>query len=126
MLTLDVHSLFAGLMILCIDDSSCIVTWSSMGSIMLRTTPSSSINFHIQNPILPASRAIIYSASTVESVVLSRLKLFQHIAPPLSMYMYPMILCDPFSRAPHRLLVAMGCGRMTQRSLLSVHLFNVG
>jgi hypothetical protein len=34
-------------------------------------------------------------------------------------------LCDPFSRAPHRLLVAMGCGRRTQRSLLNVHFLGV-
>jgi hypothetical protein len=34
-------------------------------------------------------------------------------------------LCDPFSRAPHRLW-AMGCGRRTRRSLPSVHLFNAG
>jgi hypothetical protein len=30
-------------------------------------------------------------------------------------------LCDPFSRAPHRRWLAMGCGRRTQRSLLNVH-----
>jgi hypothetical protein len=34
-----------------------------------------------------------------------------------------MLVCDPFSRAPHRLW-AMGCGRRTRRSLPSVHLFN--
>jgi hypothetical protein len=34
-------------------------------------------------------------------------------------------VCDPFSRAPHRLW-AMGCGRRTRRSLPSVHLFNAG
>jgi hypothetical protein len=33
-------------------------------------------------------------------------------------------LCNPFSRAPP--LVAMGCGRRTRRSLLSVYLFNAG
>jgi hypothetical protein len=30
-------------------------------------------------------------------------------------------LCDPFSRTPHRRLVAMGCRRRGRRSLLSVH-----
>jgi hypothetical protein len=42
-------------------------------------------------------------------------------APPK---MSPGALCDPFSRAPHRLW-AMRCGRRTRRSLPSVHLFNV-
>jgi hypothetical protein len=39
-----------------------------------------------------------------------------------------IIVCDPFSRAPHRLpvVLAMGCGRRTRRSLLSVNLFNAG
>jgi hypothetical protein len=35
-------------------------------------------------------------------------------------------VCDPFSRAPHRRLVAMGCGRRTRRSLPSMHLFSAG
>jgi Domain of unknown function (DUF4413) len=34
-------------------------------------------------------------------------------------------VCDPFSRAPHRLW-AMGCERRTRRSLPSVHLFSAG
>jgi hypothetical protein len=41
---------------------------------------------------------------------------------------FSAVLCDPFSRAPHRLpmVLAMRCGRRTRRSLLSVHLFNAG
>jgi hypothetical protein len=35
------------------------------------------------------------------------------------------MVCDPFLRTPHR-CEAMGCGRRTQRSLLSVHLFSAG
>jgi hypothetical protein len=71
---LDVHSPFAGPMILYICDSSRVVTielhgvYNAMNNIKLID--------ELPTPILLASQAAIYSASTVESAVLSRLELF--------------------------------------------------
>ena len=51
------------------------------------TTSSSVMNFLIQTASLVASEAAIYSASVVESAVVSYLELFQLTAPPFKVNM---------------------------------------
>ena len=56
---------------------------------MLGTTPSSEMSFFIQTASLAASAAAMYSASVVESAIVSYLELLQLIAPPFNVNMNP-------------------------------------
>ena len=49
------------------------------------------MNFLNQKPFFTASEVATYSASVVESAMMSCLKLFQLIVPPLQMNIYPDI-----------------------------------
>ena len=57
---------------------------NDIGSEILGTTLNSVMNFFIQTASLAASAVVIYSASVVESAMVSYLELFQLTAPPLS------------------------------------------
>ena len=56
---------------------------------MDETTPNPWMKFLIQTASFAASDAAIYSASVVESAVVSYLELFQLTAPPFKVNMYP-------------------------------------
>ena len=61
--------------------------YNKMGSAMVGTTSSLVMNFLIQTASLAAFEAAIYSASVVESVVVTCLELFQLTAPPFKVNM---------------------------------------